>query len=334
MAVENEWIPRVTDAADPTRVRRFCDRVREVLNSLIATGTVAKTGLGGYDLRPSLASPSGLEYSGGLRIDLNTSALNLSPAGLGFANQAANKVFAGPASGGAATPAFRSLAAADLGTGTANATTFLRGDLSWQPVVPAWATKVIGSFVADPTMQTALYMRSGNVAATPNNISTSIARCSLVLPPATITVNRIRWYGVGATTGVYRVALYRLSDLARLTGELSFNTAAATWGSVDAGGITLTAGTPYFVACSVNAAGNTAGVGCVGTTTGATDGQIATAPGSLPGNLLASAGYIGTYLFQFPVTGGALPDPAATLQAQGTWVGGMPAFYLDNDTAA
>lgn len=49
-----------------------------------------------------------------------------------FVNQSANTFFAGPTSGGATVPAFRAIAASDLGTGTANNTTFLRGDLTYQ----------------------------------------------------------------------------------------------------------------------------------------------------------------------------------------------------------
>lgn len=45
--------------------------------------------------------------------------------------QNANVVFAGPSSGAASAPTFRSLAPADLGTGTADSTKFLRGDGTW-----------------------------------------------------------------------------------------------------------------------------------------------------------------------------------------------------------
>lgn len=51
-----------------------------------------------------------------------------------LATQSANTLWAGPTSGGAATPTFRVINTADLGTGTANSTTFLRGDLTWQSV--------------------------------------------------------------------------------------------------------------------------------------------------------------------------------------------------------
>lgn len=49
-----------------------------------------------------------------------------------LATQSANRLFAGPTSGSATTPAFRALVAADLGTGSADNTKFLRGDLTWQ----------------------------------------------------------------------------------------------------------------------------------------------------------------------------------------------------------
>lgn len=51
-----------------------------------------------------------------------------------LANQTANTVFAGPTSGSSAAPTFRAIVAADLGTGTANSTTYLRGDLTWATI--------------------------------------------------------------------------------------------------------------------------------------------------------------------------------------------------------
>ena len=199
---------------------------------------------------------------------------------------------------------------------------------------PSWATKVIGACQLDPGGQMLHMQRAGNVAATPTNISVSVARCCLFVPEFDITVNRIRWLGVGATTNVYRVALYRWSDLARLTAELAFTTVANTWGSVDAGGVALTANTAYFLACSVNATGTTPGVGCVGGTVAATTGQVATVPSSLPGNMAVGNNYLNSYFFQFTVSTGALPNPAAAPAAQAAWTGGMPAFWLDNSSSA
>ena len=48
-----------------------------------------------------------------------------------FATQSANRFFAGPNTGAATAPTFRSIVSADLGSGTADTTKYLRGDLSW-----------------------------------------------------------------------------------------------------------------------------------------------------------------------------------------------------------
>jgi hypothetical protein len=173
--------------------------------------------------------------------------------------------------------------------------------------------------------------RASNIAPTPTNITASIARCSAFRPDADITVNTVRFYGVGATTNIYTCAIYRYSDLARLTASLTFSTAAATWGVAGSSlALALSAGVQYFMAVSVNTTGTTAGISALGTTVAATTGQIATAPEALPGNLQVSLGYMYGYRFQFAVTTGAMPDPAATLVAQAAWTGGMPAFFLDN----
>lgn len=176
--------------------------------------------------------------------------------------------------------------------------------------------------------------RAGNIAATPTNIGTGVARCASFILPFDLVVNKIRFYGVGATTNVFRVAIYRYSDLARLTAELAFTTAANAWGAAGSAlAVTLLKDTQYFIAVSVNAIGTTAGPACVGSTVAATTGQIQTVPGSLPGNLDTDLGLLPGYMFQFAVTTGALPNPAATLAAQAAWTGGMPAFWLDNNNA-
>lgn len=198
-------------------------------------------------------------------------------------------------------------------------------------VTEPWHSQVLGAVGnGDPGVAMLHMQRAGNIAPTPTNISTSVARCSLFIPPSDITINRIRCYGVGATTNVYRVAIYRLSDLARLTAELAFSTTGGAWANIGSAlNVSLLKDVPYFVACAVNATGTTAGVGAIGGTITSTTGQVAIAPDSLPGSLAASSGYLGAYFFQFAVTSGALPATAPTLAAQAAWTGGMPAFWLD-----
>jgi hypothetical protein len=195
-----------------------------------------------------------------------------------------------------------------------------------------WETQLLACVGnGDPAVTMLQYQRAGNVSATPTNIGTSVARCSVFSPRQDMTFNRIRYYGVGSTTGLYQVAIYRYSDGARLTDQFSINTAATTWGSVGSAiNVTLSAGTVYFVAASTSNTGTTAGIACVGGTIAATTGQVATAPAALPGSLAVGSGYLGQYLFQMAVTSGALPATAPSYVAQTTWTGGMPMFFLDN----
>lgn len=207
------------------------------------------------------------------------------------------------------------------------------------PTGPSWTQPHFGYIAAayadgDPGWMLQAMQRAGNIAATPTGITVSIARCCAFRLPFALTVNKIRFYGVGNVSSAYHVAIYRYSDLARLTADLAFNTTAATWGAVGNNlGLALAKDTLYFIACSVAATGTTAGVACMGGTVAATTGQIACAPQNLPGNLAASAGYLNGYQFQFAVSTGALPNPAATLAAQAAWAGGMPAFFLDSNNA-
>lgn len=80
-----------------------------------------------------LALESDLHNPVTLAVDADT-LLGLNVQQLTLDSQSANRVFAGPTTGAAADPTFRAIVAADLGTGTADATTYLRGDLSWQTI--------------------------------------------------------------------------------------------------------------------------------------------------------------------------------------------------------
>ena len=169
---------------------------------------------------------------------------------------------------------------------------------------------------------------AGNVAPTPTNIGTSTARCEFFRPAASIAANTLRWYGVGATAAIYTVAVYRWSDLARLTSQFTLTTTANQWNSVALGAtLNLVAGELYFVALGSNNTGTTAGIGALGGSIAAGTGQIQSAPGGLPGNIVPDN--LTSFRFQFPVTTGAMPTTAGTPAAQAAWTGGMPAFFLD-----
>lgn len=193
---------------------------------------------------------------------------------------------------------------------------------------PPWYGYIYGAFgYGDPQELLNMAVNSGSVAATPTNIGTTVARLIYFTVPDDMIVNKIRFFGVGATTSVYRCAIYNTSGN-RLTAELPFTTVAGAWGAAGTAlNFALTAGTTYVMAVSVNATGTTAGLLCIGTTQTASTGQIAVAPNAYPGNLILIKPYA-----QAAVTAGAL---AATLSiaAQGAWTGGMPAFWLDNNNA-
>ncbi len=223
-----------------------------------------------------------------------------------------------------------------------DSTKFLRGDATWAVPAgssePKWWGKIAAAWGnGDPGDVLAMLDGQGVaiVDATPTNISTSVARISYFMLDKDLVVNKVRFYGVGSTTNVYRVAIYRASTLARLSAETAFSTSANAWGSVySALNLTLSAGVLYFIAVSVNATGTTAGVRCLSGTPGTAGPSRNVLPSAWPGNLANSAGFADVpALGQFAVTSGALPDPAATLAVQGAWTGGMPAFFLDNSNA-
>lgn len=183
----------------------------------------------------------------------------------------------------------------------------------------------------DPALLLELIQRGGIATASPNQHTTTVARCSAFRLPKALTFNRIRCYGGGTTTGAWFVAVYRLSDLARLAHVGPFDTTTDTWASLGSGlNVTLAADTDYFVALATDNSGT--GLTSRGPTSfqalaAATTGRIQTAPASLPGSLVSLPGYV----FEFPVTAGALPDPASGLTLAGTWAGGgMAAFWLDS----
>lgn len=171
--------------------------------------------------------------------------------------------------------------------------------------------------------------------ATPTAITTSVARISYFTLPFDLTVNKIRYFAPGTVASAYSVAIYRVSDLARLTSQIDFDTTANTWGAAGSAlNLSLVKNTAYFIAVSVRTTGATAGIGCFTPASNTSSPQTKILPTAQPGNLDIDSVFAGqASLGQFAVTTGVLPDPAATLAVQGSWTGGMPGFFLDNSNA-
>lgn len=221
-----------------------------------------------------------------------------------------------------------------------NTTDFLRGDGTYAVPpgsggAPSWASVVIGAYGrTDPQDLIDMATTNGVVAATPTAITASVARIAYFRPQANISVQRIRWRGVGTVASIYHVAVYNGDTLARVSSDHTISTTAATWGSV-ASSFSLTSGQLYFVAVSASTTGTTAGLLCFSPTVAATTGLLGSLPRSAwPGNLVLTAGHLAGGLAQFAVTAGALPTTAPTIAAQAAWTGGMPAFWLDSSAAA
>lgn len=201
--------------------------------------------------------------------------------------------------------------------------------------IEAWKGNVIAcAGNGDPGLPFLVQDLVAGVNPTPTNISVTFGRCQAFILDAPLTVNRIRWRGVGATASVYRVRFYRDSDSAAMCGETPLTTTAA-WNSVaPAGGaFALAAGTLYWAAVAVNAAGTTAGIqACLPQNRSPFNG----APNAAPGNLAVTGAAGKTSLFQqaqVTVAAGALPATMPARSAPAAWTGGMPQFWLDNNSA-
>ena len=169
-----------------------------------------------------------------------------------------------------------------------------------------------------------------SAAPTPTNITISQGRVSYFKLKEPITVVAIRWYGVGATTAIYHIAIYRASDNVRMSADNNPNTTLNAWDTV-ADSFTLAADTLYYVVVSADTTGTTAGIAALGATTISTAGQIRALPTAWPGNLDWDNNFITSYAFAVvAVTSGVLPDPGnAPTAFAANLTGGMPAIFLD-----
>lgn len=155
----NLFRPTPTPPNPPCPYSRLFMNVSNQMALVSCTGTVTVIGTGG-------GGGSGTVTSVGLSLPAIFSVSGSPVTASGtltatLATQTANLVFAGPTSGGSAAPTFRALVSADipnldaakitsgtiatarLGSGTANSTTFLRGDQTWAAVPTLTVTGVM-----------------------------------------------------------------------------------------------------------------------------------------------------------------------------------------------
>lgn len=178
---------------------------------------------------------------------------------------------------------------------------------------------------------------SGGTVLSPTGyqITTTVVRCVSFTLPFPLLVNRVRGLGAGVSAlNDIQIALYRYSDLARLTAPLAVNgTADGTWISLASSlALQLQANTTYFLAiASRTGSANTHLMGMSPAKNTTSVGRVGVLPSAMPGSLADVAGNVVSQFFQFATVAGALPDPAGALVAMGSWTGGtMPAIWLDS----
>lgn len=174
--------------AGPTSGGAAAPTFRTIVAADLGTGTADNTTFLRGDMTWATPGGGGTVTSVGLSLPAIFSVSGSPITGTGtltasLATQAANVIFAGPTSGGAATPTFRSIVAADLGTGTANSSTYLRGDMTWATVAitPGGSTTHIqynnaGSFAGSSMFTfdgTTIGINGSPVGTTRINIATS-----------------------------------------------------------------------------------------------------------------------------------------------------------------
>ena len=193
---------------------------------------------------------------------------------------------------------------------------------------PSWYGKLYATRGdCDPVVQ-ALHENMLAVAApTPTNITVSIARCVQFTPPANITVASIRLFGVGATTNLYKFAIYAVgTSTAKLWDSGTVTTTANAWLNLTSGlPITLTAGTKYWWCVTVVSTGTTAGFRSEAAPLGTNYWGDNVAP--LGGTSLGLPVYA-----QFAVSTGVFPSTLPTIAAAayaGGTTGSVPFALLD-----
>lgn len=193
---------------------------------------------------------------------------------------------------------------------------------------PVWYG-VLHATMADcnPIDQANLMHVTAVAGPSPTGVTASIARCVLFKNPYSITIRHVRLFGIGATTGLYKFAIYpKTVGSARTWESGAINSAVNTWLDITAGlPITLPIG-EYWFCVAVTATGTTAGFRSQPAPLGTNHWGTSVAP--LGSRNLGLPEYV-----QFAVTAGAFPVILPSLVAAsyaGGATGTVPFAWLDS----
>ncbi|MBI5793571.1 hypothetical protein HZA87_00580 [Candidatus Uhrbacteria bacterium] len=198
---------------------------------------------------------------------------------------------------------------------------------------PPWAGVLHATMGDGNSIYVARSMEVLNTVAgpTPTGIGTTVARCVGYRSAYAITVNRVRLLGVGATTNLYKFAVYpRGTGAARLWESGTVTSAANTWLSISAATpFSLSANTDYWFCVSAVTTGTTAGFRSM-------PAPINTIQYNADNSPLGNRSLGLPVFVQFAVTAGAFPAtlPAVVAAAYaGGSTGSVPFAFFDNSSA-